>query len=182
MGHSVLVVPVPPLEEFVRLRTVHYDTDYLSPDPAFTHAHVTALGPFLDHLDRAAEEVVEAIARTTDPFDFTLAVIDTFPNGIIHLVPDPVAPFRELTGRLVAAFPQCPPYDGKFGDVRPHLTLDARSGDVTERSTRELLGATIPAVARAERLDLAWYDAGNCHLVRSWPFAQCADVTGRGRH
>ena len=64
-GHSVLQVPVPGLEPFVRARTEHYDTDYLSADPAFTHAHVTALGPFLPEVDDAAAATIAAIAAGT---------------------------------------------------------------------------------------------------------------------
>jgi 2'-5' RNA ligase len=169
MGHSVLVVPVGQLEEFVRARTEHYDSAYLSADPAFVHAHITALGPFLDHVDDAAASTIEQIARQTEPFDFTLATIATFPNGIIHLVPDPDDAFRRLTARLSEAFGQCPPYAGAFEDVRPHLTLDARSDVVSEATTRALLGTTIPASGRAVRLDLVWYDAGDCRVIRSWP-------------
>ena len=101
-----------------------------------------------------------AIVAETPAFDFTLERIATFPNGIIHLVPEPDAGFRELTRRLAAAFPQCPPYAGQFADVRPHLTLDARADTVSEESTRALLGDLVPARCRAERLDLAWYQPG----------------------
>ncbi|MGD9960858.1 2'-5' RNA ligase family protein [Nocardioides sp.] len=169
MGHSVLLVPVPPLEAFIRARTEHYDTDYLSSDPDFTHAHITALGPFLDELDAESAALIAAIARATAPFDYRLERIDTFGTGIIHLVPDPDQPFRDLTERLARAFPQCPPYEGSFPDTCPHLTLDARTEQVSEESTRALLGSAIPVTARATRLDLAWYDAGNCHVVDSWP-------------
>ncbi len=172
MGHSVLVVPVPPLEAFVKARTAHYDTDYVSHDPAFTHAHVTALGPFLDQVDDASAETVAAIVRSTPAFDFILARIDTFPNGIIHLVPDPEEPFADLTRRLWTAFPECPPYAGQYADVRPHLTLDQTGDGVSESSTRTLLGDAVPARCRAERLDLAWYDAGDCRVLRSWPLGQ----------
>lgn len=168
MGHSVLLVPVPELEDFIRARTAHYDRDYLSADPAFTHAHVTVLGPFVDRLDADTCRQVAAIAADTAPFGFRLERLGTFPNGIIHLLPEPAAPFRELTRRFVAAFPQFPPYAGEFPDPTPHLTLDARSETVTEASTRALLGSLVPARCRAERLDLAWYDAGNCHVVHSW--------------
>ena len=167
-GHSVLQVPVPGLEPFVRARTEHYDTDYLSADPAFTHAHVTALGPFLPEVDDEAAATVAAIVAETPAFAFTLERIATFPNGIIHLVPEPDAGFRELTSRLAAAFPQCPPYAGRFADVRPHLTLDARADTVSEESTRALLGDLVPARCRAERLDLAWYQPGGCRVLRSW--------------
>lgn len=169
-GHSVLQVPVPALEPFVLSRTAHYDTDYVSADPDFVHAHVTALAPFLDlgALTRTALDVVAEIAATTKPFAFTLETVDTFPNGIVHLLPEPSAPFATLTSRLWDAFPQCPPYAGRFGDVVPHLTLDALSDVVTEESTRRLAGPRLPAHCRAERLDLAWYEPGACRLLRSW--------------
>ena len=57
-------------------------------------------------------DTVAEIACTTMHFDFTLAQLDTFPNGIVHLLPEPAEPFADLTARLWAAFPQCPPYAG----------------------------------------------------------------------
>jgi len=169
-GHSVLQVPVPALEPFVLSRTAHYDTDYVSADPDFVHAHVTALAPFLDRgaLTQAALDVIAEIAATTEPFAFTLEAVDTFPNGIVHLLPEPSAPFATLTSRLWDAFPHHPPYAGRFGDVVPHLTLDALSDVVTADSTRRLAGPYLPARCRAERLDLAWYEPGACRVLRSW--------------
>jgi hypothetical protein len=169
-GHTVLQVPVPELEPFVRARAEHYDRAWVSDDPCFTHAHVTALGPFVDAagLTEHAVARVADVARTTSPFDFILEAVDTFPNGIIHLLPEPEGPFRALTARLCAAFPDHPPYGGQFPDVRPHLTLDARSAQVSEVSTRALLGDLVPARCRAERLDLAWYEAGRCRVLHSW--------------
>jgi hypothetical protein len=169
-GHTVLQVPVPELEPFVRARAEHYDHDWVSADPRFGHAHVTALSPFVDlaGLTGRALALVAEIARTTASFDYTLGTIDTFPNGIIHLVPEPDGPFRALTARLSAAFPGHPPYGGQFTDVRPHLTLDARSSEGSELSTRTLLGGVVPARCRADRLDLAWYEAGNCRVLCTW--------------
>jgi hypothetical protein len=169
-GHTVLQVPVPALEPFVLARTQHYDTDYVSADPDFVHAHVTALAPFLgeEALTGADLDVVADVAATTTPFDFVLRTVDTFPNGIVHLLPEPSGPFAALTATLWAAFPQCPPYAGRFGDVVPHLTLDALSDEVTERSTRRLVAPHLPARCRAERLDLAWYEPGACRVLRSW--------------
>lgn len=170
-GHSVLQVPVPQLEPFVLSRTRHYDTDYVSADPRFVHAHVTALGPFLDGvaLTDEALDLVGGIASATGPFEFTLESVETFPNGIIHLLPEPAHPFARLTAALWDAFPQCPPYAGAFADVVPHLTLDALSDDVTEESTRALVSGHVPARCRADRLDLAWYEPGGCRVLRSWP-------------
>jgi 2'-5' RNA ligase len=169
-GHSVLQVPVPQLEPFVLSRTRHYDTDYVSADPRFVHAHVTALGPFLDGaaLTDEALDLVGEIVSATEPFEFTLETVGTFPNGIVHLLPEPAQPFTALTAALWGAFPQCPPYAGAFADVVPHLTLDALSDEVTEESTRALASGHVPARCRAERLDLAWYEPGGCRVLRSW--------------
>ena len=96
------------------------------------------------------------------------AELAAFPNGIIHLLPEPSAPFEVLTGQLSEAFPECPPYAGEFGAVVPHLTLDALADDVTTESTRQLVGPHLPAHCRAERLDLAWYAPGDCRVLQSW--------------
>ena len=170
VGHSVLQVPVRALEPFVLARTRHYDTDYVSTDPRFVHAHVTALGPFLagDDLTGEALGTVGGIAAATAPFAFSLETVGTFPNGIVHLLPDPSEPFAALTAALWRAFPQCPPYAGAFADVVPHLTLDALSDDVTEESSRALVSAHVPVTCRAERLDLAWYEPGACRVLHSW--------------
>ncbi|CAI9418879.1 2'-5' RNA ligase family protein [Nocardioides sp. T2.26MG-1] len=170
-GHSVLQVPVPPLEEFVRARTVHYDATYLSTDSAYVHAHVTALGPFASELTPDIERRVAAVAAETPAFDFVLERIGRFRDGIIHLVPEPDEPFRKLTARLAAEFPEHPPYEGRYGDVAPHLTLDLLSEDVTEASTRALLDGVLPARCRATRLDLAWYEPHATGVRRSWPLA-----------
>ncbi len=167
-GHAVLQVPVPALEEFVRERHAHYDAGFVSADPGFVHAHITALGPFLPTPDDRARRRVEEIVAATPAFEFVLARVATFPDGIIHLVPEPARPFQELTMRLFAAFPECPPYAGAYDEVLPHLTLDLASATVTEASTLTALADLLPARCRAERLDLAWWADGDCRLLASW--------------
>ena len=116
-GHSVLVVPIPALETFVAARHAHYDRDYVSADPTFAHAHVTILGPWLTQADladpvraNAALTAVRDIASATRGFDIDFAHVDTFPNGIIHLVPEPAEPFAALTAAVYREFPAYPPY------------------------------------------------------------------------
>ena len=92
-----------------------------------------------------------------------------FPNGIIHLVPDPDDALRDLTARLVAAFPACPPYGGEFGaDVQPHLTVDAASDDVDLASTAALLADVVPVDVVLDRLQLAWWETDRCHVMAEW--------------
>jgi len=170
-GHSVLLVPVPGLEPFVRARWEHYDPSWVSDDPAFVHAHVTLLAPFLSPpLPGAARRTLQRALDGHHAFDFDLRRVATFPNGIVHAVPEPDAPFRRLTADLVAAFPQCPPYAGEFPDPVPHLTLDLAHGEVTESSVMCSVGGLLPAVGcRADRVHLAWYEQGGCRVLEEWP-------------
>jgi 2'-5' RNA ligase len=167
-GHSVLLVPVPELEPFVRSRWEHYDPALVSTDPEFTHAHVTVLGPWLT--DPSTEElaVVASIAAQTHAFEFGLAEVAAFPDGTVHLRPEPAEPFARLTAQLWAAFPDCPPYAGEFADVEPHLTLDMVGADVTLESTRAALAPILPVTSVADRIELHWYETGGCHVQARW--------------
>jgi 2'-5' RNA ligase len=171
-GHTVLQLPVPALEEWVRTRTAHYDGGFVSEDPRFGHAHITALGPFDPAPSRETLDLVRSIAAETDPVAVRLERLAQFPNGIIHLVPDPDDALRALTARLVAAFPEWPPYDGQFEDVRPHLTVDAASDAASDpvdlASTARLLTDVVPVDVVLDRLQLAWWESGSCRVMHEW--------------
>ena len=167
-GHSVLLVPVPALEPFVRSRWEHYDPALASTDPGFTHAHVTLLSPWLREPTAEDLDVVGGIVAETEAFGFELAEVRSFPDGIIHLRPEPAAPVARLTARLWAAFPQCPPYAGRYADVEPHLTLDLTAPGITVATTRAALADVLPVTCVADRVELHWYETGGCHVRRRW--------------
>lgn len=167
-GHSVLQLPVPALEEWVRVRTAHYDDGFVSADPRFGHAHITALGPFDPDPPPEALVRIGDLAAATPPIPVRLADLAQFPNGIIHVVPDPDGALRDLTARLVAAFPAWPPYGGEFDDVTPHLTVDAASDEVDLASTASLLRDVLPVDVVLDRLQLAWWESGGCRVLEEW--------------
>ena len=168
-GHGALVGPVAALEEFVRGRHEHYDPAYLSADPSFAHAHITLLAPFpgLEQMPSVSDTVSEVLSAAT-PFAFRLEQVATFPNGIIHLVPEPSEPFAALTRALVAAFPAYQPYGGQFGTVSPHLTLDAVGPGVSEQRVREWVAPLLPTTGYAGRAQLSWYQVGHCRTLAGW--------------
>lgn len=172
-GHTVLQLPVPALEEWVRERTRFHDAGFVSADPRFGHAHVTALAPFAPAPSASELAEVARIAAATAPMAVRLADLGRFPNGIIHLRPEPDRPLRALTEALFAAFPAFPPYEGRFGPrVDPHLTLDAASPTVSLESTRRLLGDVLPATCTLTHLQLAWWESDRCHVVHEWPLGR----------
>lgn len=170
MAHSVLVVPVGEMEPLVRARHEFYDRDYVSTDPSFAHAHVTVLGPFapLGRLS-AVRGRVARICAAAAPFAFTLRAVATFPNGIIHLTVQPQAPWRALRDALWREFPAYPPYAGQFGDVAPHLTLDAQGPGIDEAVVRGWVGSSLPMRATAREVRLSWYEPGACRTLARWP-------------
>ena len=153
----------------MRARTAHYDAGFVSTDPRFGHAHVTVLGPFDPDPSEAVLATVADLASATAPIAVRLSQLGQFPNGIIHLLPEPDDRLRDLTAGLVAAFPAWPPYAGEFGvDVQPHLTVDAASDQVDLASTAALLGDAVPVDVVLDRLQLAWWETDRCHVVREW--------------
>lgn len=170
-GHSVLVIAVPELNEWIRERTAFYDPTFLSDDPGFVNAHITLLGPWISDPDDAELRTVAEIAKSTPSFAFTLEEIATFPDGIVYLAPAPAAPFTDLTARLARAFPEHPPYAGAFASVVPHLTLDQVGAEVSVESVRTSLGALVPATVRSTHIDLQWWENDRCRRLRSWPLS-----------
>ncbi|MGN7248856.1 2'-5' RNA ligase family protein [Janibacter anophelis] len=168
-GHSVLQLPVPPLEDWVRERTRHHDAGFVSADPRFGHAHVTALAPFVRGPSTADLAAIADIVDATAPIPVRLAELGQFPDGIIHLRLEPDEPLRALTARLVATFPRFEPYEGAFGPHPvPHVTLDAATPTVTIESTRRWLGDAVPCACTLTRLQLAWWESGRCHVMHEW--------------
>ena len=169
MGHSVLVVPVAALDEVVRERTTFYDASFLSADPNFAHAHITLLGPWTDRPSAQDLGCVARIAAAVGLFSVKLAEVNEFPDGVIYLRPEPDSQLRELTSRLVAAFPQYPPYGGQYPDVVPHLTLDRRSAMVTPASVSASVSHLLPLTISVDRIDLQWWANHACRRLSTWP-------------
>jgi 2'-5' RNA ligase len=120
VGQSALIVTVEEAEPVVgdlRQRLDPAAQEGLPP-------HITLLFPFADPRAITARTVAslrEAI-RGFPPFFFRLSEVARFP-GTLYLSPKPADPFTSLTKALVAAFPDFPPYGGRFSDVVPHLTV-----------------------------------------------------------
>ena len=141
------------------------------------------LGPFppLRDLDAEARELVaEVLARHTS-FAYRLEEIATFPDGTIHLRPDPMEPFAALTAALWEAFPAYPPYAGRHLDLTPHVTLDMTVTGATEQSLRAQLGRDLPHWCVADAVVLSWYAAGRAapSIAGRWPRRDAIARAGR---
>lgn len=167
-GHTVLAVPVPPLELFVTERTAHYDPSFLSADPQFAHAHLTVLGPFLPAPTAADLALAGEVLGGFAPFEIELRHIAEFPDGLLHVVPEPAERVSAITDALATAFPQCPPYGGLYHPPVPHVTLDRRSDVVTPQWLAGALAAVLPTRSWVDRVDLQWWANHDCRLLHRW--------------
>lgn len=170
-GQTCLTVPVPALEDWVVERTRHYDPSFLSRDPAFSHAHLTLLAPWVpDPSSADLERVGEVLSRVTAS-EVDLVRVAVFPDGLVHAVPEPDEPFRALTRALVEAFPAYPPYGGRYsatGGPVPHVTLDRVGEGVSVDWVRRSVGDRLPARLVVDRVDLQWWANDDCRVLHSW--------------
>ncbi len=94
--------------------------------------HITVMWPFVSPgtVTAGADPVVvaqlavrlRAICKTVAPFVVTLDRYGEFP-GVLYLAPQEPAPILALHHRILAEFPEYSPYEGQFGELRPHMTL-----------------------------------------------------------
>ncbi|SRR5258707_1036224 len=116
-------------------------------------AHLTVLYPFVDfeHLAKACKTVRE-VAAEIRPFDITMSGYDQFP-GVIFMAPVDPAPIQNVFRRIYARFPQCPPYDGQFGDdLHPHMTVGEFRTEVDQAQAFKSLPEYPPTTFHVDRL------------------------------
>jgi hypothetical protein len=141
---TALIIPVPEAEPAVGAIRAGHDPSAALGVPA----HVTILFPFLpaDEIDEGA--LRDLFARFA-AFDFALDRVERFADGLVWLHPDPSARFAGLTAAVWQRWPECPPYEGAFDEVIPHLTISETPLD---------LELALPIAARAHEVALLEQD------------------------
>ncbi len=140
MQESALLIAVPEAESLVASWRATYDDAARYGVPA----HVTVLYPFVapELIDDAVIARVRRETSSLRPFPFTLVAARRFDERILYLAPSPEATFRSLCATFYKAFPDNPPYGGRFDDVIPHLTVaDDAPRSVLDDAQREVVQA-----------------------------------------
>lgn len=162
--HSAILVPVPEAEELVGdWRAVH--------DPRArtgVPAHITLIYPWVppeqikpEHL----EEMDELLAGQL-PFDYTLDKVSWFGDRVLWLAPTPAKPFQNLTAILANHF-GTPPWEGKFDEVVPHLTvgLSGYASSSTLSEAADDLAVKLPLACHAAEIDVMCGDGVRWHVA-----------------
>jgi len=120
LPETALICRVPEAERHI----AHYRQRF---DPSARRnvpAHVTILYPFMapQLVDLGVLAALQAVADSVPCFNYRLAKTQRFPVAL-YLAPDPGEPFSALTDGVFRAFPDYPPFDGKFATIVPHVTV-----------------------------------------------------------
>ena len=133
MAESALIVRVPEAEALVGPIRDRFDSMAALGVPA----HVTVLYPFIPPERISTEDVkhIGRIAGATASFRFRLVAAKLFQDAL-YLDVEPARLFAALTEDVARAFPQYPPYEGRFPTIIPHLTV-ARGSELLLQALRQ---------------------------------------------
>lgn len=126
--------------------------------------HITVLYPFVpvNRLDEACAKLNE-ICASVPAFDITMTGYDSFPK-VAFMNPANPAPIQAVFRKIFAAFPECPPYGGAFGnDLHPHMTVGEFA--TIEAQQAAVLPDYAPTTFRAKRLHVMY---GPIDRALSW--------------
>ncbi len=126
---SALMILMPEAEALVRTFREQYDPSAKVGVPA----HITLNYPFQPANSRSPQAIYDALGELFfgfPVFHCTLREIRRFPQ-VIYLAPEPDHPFKTLIQAIVDQYPESPPYEGKFAEAIPHLTI-AQLSDETQ--------------------------------------------------
>jgi 2'-5' RNA ligase len=120
LPETALICRVPEAERYI----AHYRQRF---DPSARRnvpAHVTILYPFMAPplVDAGVLAALQGVADAVPCFNYRMAKTQRFPVAL-YLEPEPDGPFSALIQGVVRAFPDYPPFEGKFATVVPHVTV-----------------------------------------------------------
>jgi len=120
LPETALICRVPEAERHIARYRERYDPSARRNVPA----HVTILYPFLppEEVDDGVLAQIAAIAANVRAFEYRLTETRRFPVSL-YLAPQPDVSFAALTDAIHRAFPDYPPFAGKFETVVPHVTV-----------------------------------------------------------
>lgn len=122
-------------------------------------AHVTVLFPFLDEsrTDEPVHSALADIVGSHPAFDLRFERCGRFPE-VLYLAPDPDTHLRQLTGAITDRWPEAPPYEGRFAEILPHLTVAHGQEEAVMEEIEADLARRLPFASRISSVELMVHD------------------------
>jgi hypothetical protein len=122
-------------------------------------------------VDSGVIDELRAIATAVRCFEYRLAETRRFPVAL-YLAPQPEDSFAALTAAVFRAFPDYPPFEGKFATVVPHVTVahadEAQLCEI-EVELRIALASGSPLRARCSEMVLIENSSGRWEELQRFP-------------
>ena len=140
VDERALTIMVPEAEAFV----CSFRAEYGHRADGGVPAHITVNHPFCPAVagEEQMEEKLAGLFSRMAAFTFALTEVRRFPAAL-YLAPEPEEPFKQLIAAVAARFPESPPYEGKFTEIIPHLTV----AYLEDEQEIEVVGAALAAAA-----------------------------------
>jgi 2'-5' RNA ligase len=168
LPETALICRVPEAERYISRYRDRYDPSARRNVPA----HVTVLYPFMppDHVDPHVIDTLRGIAHSVPGFAYRMAETRRFPVAL-YLAPDPDEGYLALINAVYHAFPEYPPFEGKFPSVVPHITV-AHGDEALLCEIEVELRIALPAggvPARCSELILIENSSGRWEQMQAFP-------------
>jgi 2'-5' RNA ligase len=120
LPETALICRTPEAERYIAHHRQRFDPSARRNVPA----HVTILYPFMapQLVDTGVLASLQRVADSVPRFNYRMARTERFPVAL-YLAPDPGDLFSALIDGVFRAFPDYPPFEGKFDTVVPHITV-----------------------------------------------------------
>jgi hypothetical protein len=120
LPETALICRTPEAERYIAHHRQRFDPSARRNVPA----HVTILYPFMapQLVDAGVLASLQRVADSVPRFNYRMARTERFPVAL-YLAPDPGDSFSALIDGVFRAFPDYPPFEGKFDTVVPHITV-----------------------------------------------------------
>lgn len=166
---SCLIIEVPAAEPAVRQHRDRLDASARAGIPA----HITVLAPFMppETTDATALAELERLFKGASRFRYRLDRTGWFGDDVLWLGPRDAAPFRALTQRVFRAFPAFPPFEGRFDDVVPHLTIGHGHPLSDLRAAEDSVRARLPIDGYADTVTWITRQPAEAHWVKAATFS-----------
>lgn len=168
---TALIAEIPAAESVVGRHRARLDANAALGIPA----HVTILAPFVPVSRLRTTELTRLsdLFAAVPAFDVRLDHADWFGTTVLWLGLQDPGPFRDLTARVFAEFPEFPPFGGRFRDVVPHLTIGIDSPVDEMRRAEVAIAERLPVVDRVAAVTLVaeLSSGGRWETLASFPLA-----------
>ena len=152
LPQSALILEIPEAEAAVGQHRETLDTSARLGIPA----HFTVFFPFMfpDQIDMTILAGLRQLFCSVEAFDFRLAHTAWFGDDVLWLAPEHPDPIRDLTERVHGAFPDFAPFEGKFADVIPHLTIAQGCDRTRMKAAEQAVERHLPVLGHADKVTL----------------------------